>query len=106
MGTRDLAVSCFWIDEYWRQEKREFFFSFINKFCLEKETKICTSFLIFFFCLQEKLAKIALNIYVMESMAYMTAGIIDSTEKADVSLEAAMVKVRTRNSLIILVHPL
>lgn len=30
----------------------------------------------------------------MESMAYMTAGIMDSSPKADVSLEAAMVKVR------------
>lgn len=43
--------------------------------------------------IKEKLAKIALHIYVMESMAYMTAGIMDSSPKADVSLEAAMVKI-------------
>ena len=32
--------------------------------------------------------------YAMESMAYMTAGVLDLYEKADVSLEAAIVKVR------------
>lgn len=43
--------------------------------------------------IKEKLAKIALDIYVMESMAYMTAGLIDDSPKNDVSLEAAMVKI-------------
>ncbi|XP_014790047.1 complex I assembly factor ACAD9, mitochondrial [Octopus bimaculoides] len=43
--------------------------------------------------IKEKLANIAVNIYVMESMAYMTSGIIDSYPDVDVSLEAAIVKI-------------
>ncbi|GAB1600902.1 acyl-CoA dehydrogenase family member 9, mitochondrial-like [Argonauta hians] len=43
--------------------------------------------------IKEKLANIAMNIYVMESMAYMTSGIIDNSKNADVSLEAAIVKI-------------
>ena len=44
---------------------------------------------------QEKFAKMALRCYVMESMAYMTAGILDNHEKPDASVEAAIVKVWT-----------
>ena len=44
--------------------------------------------------LQEKFAKMTITTYAMESMAYMTAGVLDLYEKADVSLEAAIVKVR------------
>ena len=36
----------------------------------------------------------ALKCYAMESMAYMTAGILDTYEKPDAAVEAAMVKVR------------
>ncbi|XP_050412105.2 complex I assembly factor ACAD9, mitochondrial [Patella vulgata] len=43
--------------------------------------------------IQEKIAKMALKIYAMESMAYLTAGVIDSYEKPDLSIEAAMVKI-------------
>lgn len=35
----------------------------------------------------------AMITYAMESMAYMTAGIIDDYEDPDLSIEAAMVKV-------------
>lgn len=47
------------------------------------------------FCLQEKFAQMTITTYAMESMAYLTAGVIDLYEKPDVSLEAAIVKVRT-----------
>ncbi|XP_059185279.1 complex I assembly factor ACAD9, mitochondrial [Centropristis striata] len=43
--------------------------------------------------IQEKFALMALNAYVMESMAYLTAGIMDRPGLPDCSLEAAMVKV-------------
>lgn len=43
--------------------------------------------------LQEKFAVMALNAYVMESMAYLTAGMMDQPGLPDCSLEAAMVKV-------------
>ncbi|ESO91377.1 hypothetical protein LOTGIDRAFT_182642 [Lottia gigantea] len=43
--------------------------------------------------IKEKFGKIATQIYVMESMAYLTAGFIDLYEEPDVSLEAAIVKV-------------
>lgn len=46
--------------------------------------------------LQEKFAVMALNAFVMESMAYLTAGMMDRPGVPDCSLEAAMVKVRTR----------
>ncbi len=35
----------------------------------------------------------AVQTYVMESMAYMTSGIMDTYEEADAAVEAAMVKV-------------
>lgn len=44
--------------------------------------------------LQEKFARMAVKAYVMESMSYLTAGVLDSNPNADMSLEAAMVKVR------------
>lgn len=43
--------------------------------------------------IQHKFSKMAVAIYAMEAMAYMTAGIIDSYQKPDASLEAAIVKV-------------
>lgn len=42
---------------------------------------------------QEKFAVMALNAFVMESMAYLTAGMMDRPGIPDCSLEAAMVKV-------------
>lgn len=44
-------------------------------------------------CVQEKFATMALNAFVMESMAYLTAGMMDRPGLPDCSLEAAMVKV-------------
>lgn len=43
--------------------------------------------------IQEKFAKLAQDIYVMEAMAYTTAGLIDSGEYLDCAQEAAMVKI-------------
>uniref|UniRef100_A0A3Q3WEA4 Uncharacterized protein n=1 Tax=Mola mola TaxID=94237 RepID=A0A3Q3WEA4_MOLML len=43
--------------------------------------------------IQEKFALMALNAFVMESMAYLTAGMMDKPGIPDCSLEAAMVKV-------------
>ncbi|XP_075995955.1 complex I assembly factor ACAD9, mitochondrial [Genypterus blacodes] len=43
--------------------------------------------------IQEKFAVMALNAFVMESMAYLTAGMLDRPGLPDCSLEAAMVKV-------------
>ncbi|KAL3853840.1 hypothetical protein ACJMK2_017341 [Sinanodonta woodiana] len=43
--------------------------------------------------IKEKFAKMAVTTYAMESMAYLTAGIIDMYEKPDLSVEAAMVKI-------------
>ena len=43
---------------------------------------------------QEKFARVALDIYAMESMTYMTAAIMDHYEEPDVSVESAIVKVR------------
>lgn len=43
--------------------------------------------------IQEKFAQMTITTYAMESMAYLTAGVIDLYEKPDVSLEAAIVKV-------------
>lgn len=49
--------------------------------------------------LQEKFAVMALNAFVMESMAYLTAGMMDGPGIPDCSLEAAMVKVRKSRPL-------
>ncbi|KAL8589389.1 hypothetical protein ACOMHN_021541 [Nucella lapillus] len=43
--------------------------------------------------IQEKFSKMAVMAYAMESMAYLTAGIIDMYEQPDCSVEAAIVKV-------------
>ncbi|XP_048877503.1 complex I assembly factor ACAD9, mitochondrial [Brienomyrus brachyistius] len=43
--------------------------------------------------IQEKFAAMALNAFVMESMAYLTAGMMDRPGLPDCSVEAAMVKV-------------
>ncbi|XP_053723906.1 complex I assembly factor ACAD9, mitochondrial [Synchiropus splendidus] len=43
--------------------------------------------------IQEKFALMALNAFVMESMAYLTAGMMDRPGVPDCSVEAAMVKV-------------
>uniref|UniRef100_A0A667ZVP2 Complex I assembly factor ACAD9, mitochondrial n=1 Tax=Myripristis murdjan TaxID=586833 RepID=A0A667ZVP2_9TELE len=43
--------------------------------------------------IQEKFAVMAMNAFVMESMAYLTAGMMDRPGVPDCSLEAAMVKV-------------
>lgn len=44
--------------------------------------------------LQEKFAIMAQNAFVMESMAYLTAGLMDRPGVPDCSVEAAMVKVK------------
>ncbi|MCL4132645.1 UNVERIFIED_CONTAM: hypothetical protein GTU68_037315, partial [Idotea baltica] len=43
--------------------------------------------------IKEKMARIAVNTYAMESMTYLTAGLIDSYENQDCSVEAAIVKI-------------
>ncbi|XP_059477432.1 complex I assembly factor ACAD9, mitochondrial-like [Neocloeon triangulifer] len=43
--------------------------------------------------IKEKVANLTLDVYAMESMAYMTAGMLDMYENPDCSMEAAMVKV-------------
>jgi len=43
--------------------------------------------------IKEKFAKAAVCVYAMESMAYLSAGIIDSYEESDTAVEAAIVKV-------------
>lgn len=43
--------------------------------------------------IQEKFAKMAVMAYAMESMAYLTAGIIDMYEQPDCAVEAAIVKI-------------
>lgn len=46
--------------------------------------------------IRQKFSKMAVAIYTMESMAYMTAGVIDTYQKPDASVEAAIVKVWTQ----------
>jgi len=43
--------------------------------------------------IKEKFARTAINVYAMESMAYLSAGIIDTYEEQDTAVEAAIVKV-------------
>jgi len=43
--------------------------------------------------IKEKFAKIALNVYAMESMSYMMAAVIDTHTQPDVSVETAIIKV-------------
>lgn len=47
-----------------------------------------------FAMIKEKFGRMSANIYAMESMAYLTAGILDGQEDPDCSVEAAIVKVR------------
>ncbi|XP_014680993.1 PREDICTED: acyl-CoA dehydrogenase family member 9, mitochondrial-like [Priapulus caudatus] len=42
--------------------------------------------------IKQKFAKMSVSCYAMESMAYLTAGMLDSGERPDCSLEAAIVK--------------
>ncbi|XP_045608388.1 complex I assembly factor ACAD9, mitochondrial [Procambarus clarkii] len=46
-----------------------------------------------FALIKEKFARMSVATYAMESMAYLTAGVLDSQENADCSVEAALVKV-------------
>lgn len=46
-----------------------------------------------FAMIKEKFGRMSANIYAMESMAYLTAGILDGQEDPDCSVEAAIVKV-------------
>ena len=65
------------------------FFSFfyqVSSTCLQASACVIYSS-------QEKFAKMAVTAYTMESMAYLTAGIIDMYEEPDCAVEAAMVKV-------------
>merc|ERR1712142_255606 len=43
--------------------------------------------------IKEKFARMAVDVYAMESMAYLTAGMLDGYENAECSVEAAMVKI-------------
>ncbi|XP_005097371.1 complex I assembly factor ACAD9, mitochondrial [Aplysia californica] len=43
--------------------------------------------------IQEKFAKVAVTVYAMESMAYLTSCVLDSYDNPDMSVEAAMVKI-------------
>lgn len=49
-----------------------------------------------FAMIKDKFARMSVSIYAMESMAYLTAGALDSQEDADCSVEAAVVKVRNQ----------
>lgn len=51
---------------------------------------------LYFAVMQDKFATMALNAFVMESMAYLTAGMMDRPGVPDCSVEAAMVKVIKR----------
>jgi len=53
-----------------------------------------------FTLIREKIAQIALNAYAMESMAYLTAGMLDSGEYEDCAVEAAIVKVNSKVRLL------
>lgn len=46
----------------------------------------------FFF--KEKFAKMAISVYAMESMSYLTAHIMDDYLDPDMSIESAVIKVR------------
>lgn len=52
-----------------------------------------------FAMIKEKFGRMAVNIYAMESMAYLTAGMLDGQQDPDCSVEAAIVKVRELASL-------
>ena len=46
-----------------------------------------------FALIKEKFALMAADVYAMEAMAYLTAGMIDTQQDGDCSVEAAIVKV-------------
>lgn len=52
------------------------------------------AYVFYFTWTQDKFATMAINAFVMESMAYLTAGMMDRPGVPDCSLEAAMVKVK------------
>lgn len=43
--------------------------------------------------IQEKLGRLTIDTYVMESLSYLTAGMLDSGNYQDCAVEAAIVKV-------------
>lgn len=49
--------------------------------------------------IKERLCKIECRLYAMESMTYLTAGIVDSYEISDVALECALTKIYCTESL-------
>ncbi|PSN49598.1 Acyl-CoA dehydrogenase family member 9 [Blattella germanica] len=49
--------------------------------------------------IQEKIAKLTILTYVMESMTYLTSGMLDTYENPDCSVEAAIVKVFSSEGL-------
>jgi acyl-CoA dehydrogenase family protein 9 len=52
-----------------------------------------------FSIIKERLAYVETSLYTMESMTYMTAGIVDSYEQPDVGIEAALTKIFCTESL-------
>ena len=48
--------------------------------------------------IQEKVGRMTMSAYAMESMAYLTAGLLDRPGTPDCSVEAAMVKVGSTRS--------
>nr|XP_053642557.1 complex I assembly factor ACAD9, mitochondrial-like [Cherax quadricarinatus] len=52
-----------------------------------------------FALIKEKFARMSVAVYAMESMAYITAGVLDSHKNADCSVEAAIVKVFSSESV-------
>jgi len=53
---------------------------------------------------QEKIAKIAMDVYVMESMSYTVAAYMDSFQNPDLALESAAIKVNIPMSCILAVN--
>ncbi|XP_047102374.1 complex I assembly factor ACAD9, mitochondrial-like [Schistocerca piceifrons] len=49
--------------------------------------------------IQEKIAKVTCSTYAMESMAYLTAGMLDTYKNPDCAIEAAIVKVFSSEAL-------
>lgn len=49
--------------------------------------------------LQQKISKVATNIYALESMVYLTAGLMDAFDDQDVDMECAIVKYFALSSL-------
>lgn len=51
--------------------------------------------------MQTILSKATLGVYAMESMIYLTAGIVDEFDKPDVVLESAITKVKLKTNHIL-----